>query len=223
MISQPQAGRLELFACLIEDHDSVAAILFIELASFMGNPAAKDKLDTKRLCVGDDTVDVIPKLSIVGEGADQFEAGSVEHVAETFRAVSVIVAAFDFCQAEIIHFFDSEGNIFLEVMSQAVKLESKRSFETWTVASGFSGTDAVVQPDIHARSFPSVRFVQDIEIAVPIEIGQLAFVKPVSSGEQRFAEIAFAIPVEDPSLSFGLSESGRFSVHLAISAAKISK
>jgi len=49
--------------------------------------------------------------------------------------------------------------------------------ENLSGANTFARAGSVVEPYIHSRRVPIVRFVQDVEIAVTIEICKPAFVK----------------------------------------------
>ena len=63
---------------------------------------------------------------------------------------------------------------------------------------------AHLQPYIHARCFPVVRFVENIKQAITVEVREPGFVKPDTTGKGRLPEMAVAIPVEDPGFRLGI-------------------
>ncbi len=63
---------------------------------------------------------------------------------------------------------------------------------------------AHLQPYIHARCFPVVRFVENIKQAITVEVREPGFVKPDTTGKERLPEMAVAIPVEDPGFRIGI-------------------
>src|SRR5712692_7469663 len=67
---------------------------------------------------------------------------------------------------------------------------------------------SVLQPDIDARRFPVVRLVEDVHIAVPVEVGDARFVEAHTGRQFGFSEIAPAVAVENPGLGVGIVRFG---------------
>src|SRR5437867_3076437 len=86
--------------------------------------------------------------------------------------------------------------------AQAVELKAKRPFETCAGAGVLARAGAVVQPDINARSVPVVRLVEDVEVAVDVQIGEFTFVKTVASREHLLPKIPLAVAVKNPCFGF---------------------
>src|SRR5881394_3266996 len=85
---------------------------------------------------------------------------------------------------------------------------TKGSFETGARARLFAGTGAVVQPHIDTGRFPGVRFVEDIEVAIAVEVGEFALVETVTSREDCFAKAALAVAVKNPCLGLWIIRVG---------------
>src|SRR6266567_8501872 len=56
---------------------------------------------------------------------------------------------------------------------------------------------SVLQPDIDARRLPVVRLVEDVHIAVPVEVGNARFVEAHAGRQFGFSKVAPAVAVEN--------------------------
>src|ERR1700704_4669885 len=90
------------------------------------------------------------------------------------------------------------------MMPQAIELKAERPFETRACAGMFSLACATVQPNIDSRRLPVIRLIQNIEIAVTIEVRELAFVKSLTRREDRFTKTSLAISIENPRFALGI-------------------
>jgi len=67
-----------------------------------------------------------------------------------------------------------------------------------------------LKPDVNARRFPVVRFVENVGAAVAVEIGNPGFVEVDAGREICLFEFAFAIAIKNPGCGIGIV--GRFRV-----------
>ena len=67
---------------------------------------------------------------------------------------------------------------------------------------------AQIEPDVDARRFPVVGFVQDIEIAVTVQVRDSGLVKTDAPGKHRRPEPALAVALEDPCCGVGMIRCG---------------
>jgi len=67
---------------------------------------------------------------------------------------------------------------------------------------------------------PVVGFVEDVEFAIPVEVGDAGFVEVNASGETVGRKLPWPSPKSIQAVALGLSSAGLDSVHLAISAVK---
>src|SRR6266704_5946989 len=54
---------------------------------------------------------------------------------------------------------------------------------------------SVLQPDIDARRFPVVRLVEDVHVAVTVEVGDARFVEAHAGRQLGLSEVALAVAV----------------------------
>src|SRR5262245_29370088 len=103
-----------------------------------------------------------------------------EHLAERTVTVVVITASLDLNEPEALHVRERQRDIFLKMVAQTVKLKTKRTLETCAGANLFAGPGPIIQPHIHTGRFPVVRLVENVEIAVTIQVSQPAFMPALS-------------------------------------------
>src|SRR6185369_3749283 len=97
------------------------------------------------------------------------------------------------------------GTFISEHIAQTLALKSSRA------AGGpvrsrpvLTGTRAIVQPHIHSRRVPVVGLIQQVEVAVAIQIRKARLMPTVANNNLRLLEIALAISVKHPSRGFGM-------------------
>src|SRR3989442_121410 len=208
MIRKAQSSFSEPLAGLIEHRDRVAAVLLIELAFLVRNPRNHNVFRPEQLRIGNRAVEIVAQRFVINEAADRLQSLRFEHIAKTPGAVAVVAPSLDFGKAEVPHMVQRERDVFLEMMAQTVELQAERTFETGARASLFARPGAVVQPYIDARRFPGVRLVEDVEVAIAVEIGEFALVKIVTGREDCLAEVALAVAIENPSLGLRIIRVG---------------
>src|SRR5437867_3275604 len=77
-------------------------------------------------------------------------------------------------------------------------LETLTSFCGGTGVGLFGRAGAVVQPDIDSRSHPGVRFIQDVQVAVSVQVGQFALVPSVALDQLSLLEVSLAVTIQNP-------------------------